>query len=447
MMKTIIPFLLCVLCVSAVYSSVVETFDLKEVDGDTLALSHSYILAESEKVFLNGDTLTKDEDYSIDYDRGMLVVKWLNGDWLNLKKNESKSPSQGDSELPVTNYQLQIHYDFFPFSLRESYFHRKLPQLNPSPLAIDPSIDTPESRIPYQESRFSPPTPSTLFLSGSKSVGISFGSEQNLSLDQSLRVNINGKVEDVEVNAVLSDENTPLQPEGTTESLEDLDEVLVEIKSRSLSATLGDFNLSLGESQFGRVDRRLQGGMVNGVIGTAGPDQTGQPSFLGSFLLSGARSRGKFATNRFYGVEGRQGPYPLVGRDGETNIVVIAGSEKVYLDEIFLKRGERNGYTIDYSLGEIIFTPRHLITFRSRIVVEFEYTTEEFRRSLIGGRGTTEFPLQLMQGKFRIGTTFFREGDSADSPTGFSLSDEDRMVLSNAGDDTSKAWWGNMSSL
>jgi hypothetical protein len=405
---------------------VVETFNLVEVDGDTLTLSHSYILAESDEVFLNGDPLARDEDYSIDYDRGILVIE---------------SILHPDSTIP--HPELQIHYDFFPFSLQESYFHRKLLPLTYKPPEADPSINNPESRILNPESRFSPPTPSTLFLSGSKSVGISFGSEQSLSLDQSLRVNINGKVEDVEVNAVLSDENTPLQPEGTTESLEDLDEVLVEIKGKSLSATLGDFNLSLGESQFGRVDRRLQGGMVSGMIGTTGPDQADQSSVLGSFLLSGARSRGKFATNRFYGVEGRQGPYPLVGRDGEIDIVVIAGSEKVFLDEILLTRGERNGYTIDYSLGELTFTPRHLITFRSRIVVEFEYTTEEFRRNLIGGRGASQFTLDLIQGhnsKFTFGTTFFREGDSSDSPLGFSLSDEDRVVLSNAGDDTSKAW-------
>ncbi|MCH7761149.1 hypothetical protein IIA15_07105 [candidate division TA06 bacterium] len=403
---------------------VVETFDLEAVEGETLSLSHPFVLLESEEVFLiqkgeslsgewlnglnqNGQLLKRERDYTIDYEQGIIVLKPIT-----------------NYQLPSTHYKIGIRYHFFPFQIRESYHHK-----TPSPRGSrDPPMrDTNhESRVTSQS--FDPPTPSTLFLSGSKSLGITFGSGQNLSLDQSLRVNITGRVEDVEVNAVLSDENTLLQPEGTTETLESLDEVLVEIKSTSggLSATLGDYNLSLGESEFGRVERRLQGGMA------------GAQFSRGSVLLAGALSRGKFTTNRFFGVEGRQGPYPLVGKDGEREIVVIAGSEKIYLDEILLKRGERNGYTIDYSSAEITFTPRVLITPRSRILVEFEYFTEEYRRSLYGGRGTSTFDIQ--HSTFNIGTTFFREGDSPNSPIGVSLSDEDRAALSIAGDDTSKAW-------
>ena len=420
-----------------------ESFDLKGVEGETLSLAHPFLFIESEKVYLikigdslNGELLNvlnsdrhlleRDRNYTIEYDRGFVVVDTL----PNLQSS-------------ISNLKLEVHYDYFPFQIREGYSHQILP--NPESLqsgkdTSNMNLQSPISNLKSQIPPSPPPTPSTLFLSGSKSLGISFGSDKDLSLDQSLRVNITGRVEDVEVNAVLSDENIPIDPEGTTETLEELEEVLVEIKSeeKGISATLGDFSLSLGESEFGRVERRLQGGMARARIGATGLPETGDTPLQGSVLLSGALSRGKFATNRFFGMEGRQGPYPLVGAEGEQEIVVIAGSEKVYLDEILLVRGERNGYTIDYGTAEISFTPRSLITSRSRILVEFEYSVEEFRRSLYGGRGTTQFGVR--NAEFTMGTTFLREGDLPDSPLGVGLTDMDRIVLSNAGDDTSKAW-------
>jgi hypothetical protein len=64
----------------------------------------------------------------------------------------------------------------------------------------------------------------------------------------------------------------------------------------------------------------------------------------------------------FTGIEGNQGPYKLKGQNGELYVLVISGSERVYVNGILLKRGENNEYTIDYNAGEIVFTPLFTIT-------------------------------------------------------------------------------------
>ena len=58
----------------------------------------------------------------------------------------------------------------------------------------------------------------------------------------------------------------------------------------------------------------------------------------------------------FTGQEGNQGPYKLRGNNGELYVLVISGSERVFVNGILLTRGENNDYIIDYNAGEVIFT-------------------------------------------------------------------------------------------
>ena len=57
--------------------------------------------------------------------------------------------------------------------------------------------------------------PPGLQLVGSKTIGVSFGRNREASLEQSLRVQVQGNLgDDLSVNAVLSDDNLPVVPEG-----------------------------------------------------------------------------------------------------------------------------------------------------------------------------------------------------------------------------------------
>ena len=155
----------------------------------------------------------------------------------------------------------------------------------------------------------------------------------------------------------------------------------------------------------------------------------------GSVTIAGGAPRGEYTTNTIQGQEAYQGPYTLVGKNGEPAILIVAGTEQVYIDGVLQVRGERNDYIIDYALDQITFQPRRLITSDSRIVVDFEYSDQQYNKSLFAAnvKGV------LLDGALKISTTYLREGDNQDAPLDLSLSDSDQNILANAGADPAKA--------
>jgi hypothetical protein len=197
----------------------------------------------------------------------------------------------------------------------------------------------------------------------------------------------------------------------------------VELRTSNITTTLGDIDVNFAGSEFFNFSKKLQG-----AKGFAEYDKT-------SLFISGALTRGRFNSNNFIGIDGVQGPYRLIGADNEVNIVVIAGSEKVYLDGVIMIRGESNDYTIDYSTGQVKFTNRRLITNASRIVVDFQYSDKKYSRSFIAAQTKTS----LFKERLNLSFSYFRERDDKDKPIDFILNDTDRAILSQAGSDRFKA--------
>ena len=203
--------------------------------------------------------------------------------------------------------------------------------------------------------------------------GFSIGTNQDFSLNSGLRLQLSGKLtNNIDFVAALTDQNSPIQPEGNTATLDQLDNVFIQLKHPNLTATFGDYQLKQQYGEFGLIDRKLQG-------------------LLGEFnygnekgYIAVASSQGKYNNNSFTGSDGVQGPYILNGSNNERNIIIIAGTEKVYLDGILMKRGESNDYTIDYANAQITFTPNRLITSASRISVDFQYSDRMFARTFFG---------------------------------------------------------------
>jgi hypothetical protein len=265
---------------------------------------------------------------------------------------------------------------------------------------------------------------SNLEKSGSIFRGFTVGNNRDLTLNSGFRLQMTGKLaQDIDITAALTDENTPIQPEGNSQKLQELDKVFVELKTKNIVTTLGDIDVNFSNLNFFNFSTKVQG-----AKGYASLDKS-------ELFVAGAITKGKFSTNTFNGSDGVQGPYRLVGSNNEVDIVVIAGSEKVYLDGIAMVRGETNDYTIDYTNGQLTFTNRRVITSVSRITVDFEYSDRKYSRSLIAGQTKTS----LFNDRLKLGFSYIRENDDKDKPVDFTLSDSDRTIMSNAGNDKFKA--------
>jgi hypothetical protein len=172
---------------------------------------------------------------------------------------------------------------------------------------------------------------------------------------QSLDLSVSGTLAPgVELTGVLSDRNTPLTAEGSTQDLQSLDRVLLELRTPNGAASFGDVAVDARDGEFARVERRLQG--VKAEWGARG--------FSGS--VAAASAPGEFHRLQLFGVDGQQGPYLLTDRNGGTAITVVAGSEIVTVDGQRMERGEGADYAIEYDRARITFSNRRPITSASR---------------------------------------------------------------------------------
>jgi len=275
---------------------------------------------------------------------------------------------------------------------------------------------------------FQPYDSDGLIKQGNISRGISAGNTRGASLQSSLDVRLSGKLNnDVEIIAVITDNNIPVQPDGNTQQLQEFDKVFIELKKNTTGARFGDIDLSAGLGHFMKYNKKTQGGLFYTSWKNEG-------SFLSKDTCSqktsfaGGISKGKFAKNSFVGMNGNQGPYKLTGAENEMFIVVLAGTEKVYINGELMTRGQSYDYVIDYNLAEITFTSSRLITGDQRIVVEFEYSDKNYVRSLFTGN----YEYSNKKTNFRM--AFYSEQDARNQPLQQELDEDDIFLLQMAGD-------------
>ena len=136
-----------------------------------------------------------------------------------------------------------------------------------------------------------------------------------------------------------------------------------------------------------------------------------------STAVAGGVAKGKFASLEVPPIENVQGPYRLNGPNGEQFIIVLANSEKVYLDGRLQTRGFDADYTIDYNLAEVTFTPRHLITRNARIRIDFEYSDLNYSRSLVAASHYQQL------GRLSVHGNFYQEADNPNNALNLNLND------------------------
>lgn len=259
--------------------------------------------------------------------------------------------------------------------------------------------------------------------SGSISRGITIGNNQNAVVNSQLDLQITGKLsEKVSIRASIQDANIPVQEGGYSQSLNEFDQIFIELFGENWNIRAGDIDLVNQGSYFGRFSKKVQGISLGGTFNNADGSKI-------SAFASGALVKGVFAKSEFVGQEGNQGPYKLVGPNGELYILVVSGSERVYVNGLLLKRGDNEDYEIDYNAGEIRFNPTYPITANMRITVEYQFTDRSYTRFI--GYGGGNYSSKTLD----LGVYVYSESDAKNQPLQQSLSEEQVAILQAAGDD------------
>ncbi|WP_010134415.1 hypothetical protein [Ochrovirga pacifica] len=254
--------------------------------------------------------------------------------------------------------------------------------------------------------------------------GITVGNNQGSVLNSGLDLQITGSLsEKLKIRASIKDSNVPIQENGVSQNLREFDRVFIELFTDTWKLKAGDVDLQNRESYFLNFNKKINGAQLNVMLDN-GEQQT-------TVTASGAVVRGKFTTAAIHPQEGNQGPYRLLGANGELNIVVISGSEVVYVNGVVLKRGEQHDYTIDYTTAEITFNPTFPINAAQRILVDYQYSDQNYNRFV------THNGIQYKDDKWSLGTYFYHEHDVKSQSLQQNLNDAQKQVLKEAGNNLS----------
>ncbi|MDD2820773.1 MAG: hypothetical protein PHW29_05875 [Flavobacterium sp.] len=364
------------------------------VSRDTISLENNSINSSFFELLDTKGNLLDPSQYSINFQKGTLV----------LHKN-----------ILIESDSVTVQYLKLPESLTKEYRIYDPSQVVSNKAATENLYqiqkDSPKKNIPFDG----------LNTSGSITRGVTIGNNQNTTLNSNLDLQITGKIsEKVSLRASLQDSNIPLQDGGYSQKLDQFDNVFLELFSDKWNIRAGDVFLENRKTQFLNFNKKVQGLSTNFDFGIENNHT--------NIFTSVALVKGQYTKSNFVGQEGNQGPYKLKGQNGELYVLVISGSERVYVNGNLLKRGENNDYTIDYNAGEIIFTPLFTITSEMRITIEYQYSDRNYTRFVTYAGATHE------NEKWSFGGYVYSESDLKNQPLQQNLSEDQAQILVNAGD-------------
>jgi len=381
-----------------------------ELNSDTILLDSLSIVPGSEIVSGKDKTIISDTSYIIDYTKALFISS------TKLLNNE-----------PV----ISITYRTFPINFAASYYRRKKDET----IFVGPVLANNQSNYITNQNNFF--SDNQLNKRGSIARGITIGNNQSAVISSNLNLQLSGKISnDMQILAAISDENIPIQPDGNSQQIQDFDKVFIQIYNERTKLIAGDFEINKPRGYFMNVNKKAQGGLLSTSFRSKKKEST---SF--ETTISGAVTKGKYCRKTFQGQEGNQGPYKLTGCENEQYIIILAGTENIYVDGKLLVRGKENDYVIDYNTGEITFTTNRLITKDSRIAIEFEYSERSYARFLIYSANE----LKTQNGQFWM--NIYSEQDSKNQAINQDLSQEQKQILSESGDDIQYAFVPNADSV
>lgn len=325
-----------------------------------------------------------------------------------------------------------VCYRTLPFDLHTPKANKTLAIYDSTALFKDAVLYQQALALPKREEIV---TTENITKTGSITRGVSFGNRQDVFVNSTLNLQMEGQLTDnVNLRAVITDRNVPFQPEGNTQQLQDFDNVFIELYNDKFSLKAGDVVLKNKDSNFLRYYKNVQGAQFK-------VDYELPNGFKAQTSLAGSVAKGRFASTNISPIEGVLGPYRVNGPQNQRFLIILAGSEKVFIDGVEKVRGFENDYVIDYNLGEITFTNKVLITQFTRIRVDFEFSDQNYTRSIFQASHYQQ------NNRLNFSLNYYSEKDNRNQPLSFELSNEEQRILADAGDDLSQAFTSRVDSI
>jgi len=404
--KTQLILLICFFTVDFVYGqenlSNIRTKDLL-ISSDTIYIDTLSIVPNTFILEDNYSNALQDSSIIIDYVKALFIVK----------KNKQK----------YIGSKIKVKYRVFPYNFSKKYAYRSIGLILPdfkTGQKITTSTYTPEKV-------FSPTD--KLKKNGSITRGFMMGNQQDLSTVSNLNLQLSGKInEEVSILAAISDNNLPIQPDGNTQQIQEFDNVFVQLYTKKTGIIVGDFELFKPTGYFMNLHKKNRGVKMYSKF-----DLGKNTSYKLYSDFSAALAKGKYNRLKFTGIEGNQGPYRLTGTENERYIIILSGTEKVYIDGKLLMRGQNYDYVIDYNSAEITFTQNQLITKDLRITIEYEYAQQQYPRMVFYQTN------KLTNGDNRFWLNFYHDRDNKNDPLSLFYDEDAKRILSGIGDSLYKA--------
>ncbi len=401
-MKNLLFILLFVISYSTAYTQ--SNSFLREktllITNDTIIFDSLSTIPNSFQIYSNNKPFS---NYKVVYNKSTLILK---------------------TPLPKS---IHIKYRVFDFKMPDSIYHK----LSPKNYTKLPGKKKELYAVTTNESNnfF---TTSKLSKSGSMARGITVGNNRDASLSSDFNLQLSGKLSpEIDILATVSDNNIPVQADGSSQNLREFDKVFIQISSKNSKLIAGDYNIHPPKGYFAKLNKKVKGLSIETTVNK-------NDTVIFSTNINTAITKGKYNKMLINGEEGNQGPYRLKGANNETYIIILSGTEKVYLEGKLLTRGTDFDYTINYNTAEISFTVQNQITKDSRITIEFEYSDMNFTRYI--ATSTNEY-------KFKNSSLFLNlisESDSKNQSLLQELSANDKSFLNGLGDNINNAFVDNV---
>ncbi|WP_372746688.1 hypothetical protein [Lutibacter sp.] len=390
-------FFLWFLLMSIISNAQNETSNIRKktflVKNDSILIDSVSITPLNFKVFSEDLVEIDTAKYTIDFTNSLLIFN---------NSNEQKFTNITVQFVPYPNFLTKKYFKFdknliVPKSTSETKLY---------------SLSSNQSKAAYKPFE-------GLNTTGNITRGLTVGNNQNGVTSSTLDLQIEGKLSDkVTLKASIIDTNLPIQESGNTYKLNEFDRVFIELSSNTWQINAGDIYLNNYGTSFLNFNKKVSGLSVNAKIENDDSEINLQ--------ASGAIVKGKYKKYEFTGEEGNQGPYSLSDLDN-TYILILSNTEQIYVNGIQIKRGEENDYVIDYNTAEITFSTTYPITANMRITAEYQYTDEVYTRFV------TYNNVSYKSDKLTVSGYFYNENDLKNQSLEQDLSDEQKQILANAG--------------